>query len=100
MHTNAGDASTPGQSAELPRPGVWLTDVTLFLMALIWGINFVVIKFATTVLPIVAFNAVRVTLAAVALLVAGSIGKGPWPNRKQTLSLLALGILGNGIYQM
>jgi drug/metabolite transporter (DMT)-like permease len=100
MHTNAGDAPTPGPSAALPRPGVWLTDVTLVLMALIWGVNFVVIKFATTVLPIVAFNAVRVSLAAVALLIAAVAGRGPWPTRRQTLSLIGLGVLGNGIYQM
>src|SRR3954471_4766964 len=100
MHTNAGNAPAPGPSARLPRPGVWLTDVTLVIMALIWGVNFVVIKFATSVLPIVAFNAVRVSLAAVALVIAGALRKGPWPGRKQSLSLLALGILGNGIYQM
>jgi drug/metabolite transporter (DMT)-like permease len=100
MHSNAGNAPAPGPSAELPRPGVWLTDMTLVLMALIWGVNFVVIKFATHVLPIVAFNAVRVSLAAVALVIAGSLTGGPWPGRKQALSLLALGILGNGIYQM
>src|SRR3954468_6867395 len=100
MNSNAGDVATPGPPATAPRPGVWLTDLTLVLMALIWGINFVVIKFATSVLPIVAFNAVRVTLAAVALVVAGALRKGPWPGRRQSLSLLALGILGNGIYQM
>jgi drug/metabolite transporter (DMT)-like permease len=100
MHTNAGDVSTPGPTASSPRPGVWLTEVTLVLMALIWGVNFVVIKFATSVLPIVAFNAVRVTLAAVALTIAAFISRGPWPTRSQAISLIGLGILGNGIYQM
>src|SRR5205823_1624423 len=42
METHAGDVPAPGQSAESPRPGVWLTDVTRVLMALIWGVNFVV----------------------------------------------------------
>jgi drug/metabolite transporter (DMT)-like permease len=100
MHTNAGEVSTPGPSATSPRPGVWLTDVTLVLMALIWGVNFVVVKFATSMLPPSAFNAVRVLLAAVALTIIAAIGRSPWPNRRQTLSLLGLGVLGNGIYQM
>jgi len=100
MHTNAGGVSAPGPSATLPRPGVWLTDVTLVLMALIWGVNFVVVKFATTVLPPFAFNAVRVSIAAVALTIIASIGRSPWPNRREILALLGLGVLGNGIYQM
>lgn len=100
MHTNAGDVSTPGPSAESPRPGVWLTEVTLVLMALIWGVNFVVVKFATGLLPPLAFNAARVTLAAAALMIVAALRRTPWPGRMQTLSLLALGVLGNGIYQM
>ena len=99
MHTNAG-VSAPGPSAGSPRPGVWLTDVTLILMALIWGVNFVVLKFATGLLPPLAFNAVRVTLAAIALMIIAACGRSPWPSRSQTLSLLGLGVLGNGIYQM
>src|SRR5450759_2448069 len=100
MHTNAGGVPAPGPSTASPRPGVWLTDVTLVLMALIWGANFVVIKFAIGVLPPLAFNAVRVTLAATVLMLIAAIGRSPWPNRRQTLSLLGLGVLGNGIYQM
>lgn len=100
MHTNVGGVPAPGPSAETPRPGVWLTDVTLLLMALIWGVNFVVLKFATGVLPPLAFNAVRVTLAATALMLIAAVGRSPWPNRRQTLALVGLGVLGNGIYQM
>jgi drug/metabolite transporter (DMT)-like permease len=100
MHTNAGGVPAPGPSTTSPRQGVWLTDVTLVLMALIWGANFVVIKFAIGVLPPLAFNAVRVTLAATVLMLIAAIGRSPWPNRRQTLSLLGLGVLGNGIYQM
>jgi len=100
MHTNAGGVPAPGPSAESPRPGVWLTEVTLVLMALIWGVNFVVVKFATTVLPAFAFNAVRVSLAAAALMVVAALRRGPWPNRRQVLLLIGLGVLGNGVYQM
>ena len=100
MEKVAGDASTPGQPAQPAGPGVWLTDASLFLMAMIWGVNFVVVKYATGVLPLLPFNAVRVTLAAVTLLLIGSLGATPWPDRKRVFALLALGVLGNGIYQM
>ena len=100
MEKFAGDTSTPGQPAQAPGSGVWLTDVSLLLMAMIWGVNFVVVKYATGVLPLLPFNAVRVTLAALILLAIGSLGSKPWPDRKRTLGLLALGVLGNGIYQM
>lgn len=96
----AGDPPTPGHSTETSGPGVWLTDVSLFLMALIWGVNFVVVKFATTVLPPLSFNAVRVALAAVTLLLIASLGKRPWPDRRRAFALMGLGVLGNGIYQV
>jgi drug/metabolite transporter (DMT)-like permease len=86
--------------APVPGRGVWLTDASLFLMALIWGVNFVVVKFATGVLPPLPFNAVRVSLAALTLVLIGALRSQPWPNRKTTLALLGLGVLGNGVYQM
>jgi drug/metabolite transporter (DMT)-like permease len=100
MNKLAGDASTPGHPAVASGPGVWLTDASLFLMALIWGVNFVVVKFATGVLPPVAFNAVRVSLAAITLLAISSLGNKPWPKRRQSLILIGLGVLGNGLYQL
>lgn len=100
MEMKAGDATTPGQSTATSGPGVWLTDVSLFLMAAIWGVNFVVVKYATGVLPLLPFNAVRVTMAALILLLIASLGRTPWPDRRTIMMLLGLGVLGNGIYQM
>src|SRR3954454_15502742 len=100
MDMNAGGVAAPGSSAVTPRPGVWLTEASLLLMATIWGVNFVVVKFATNVLPPLPFNAVRVTLAAVALSLIASQGKSPWPSLRQALTLIGLGMLGNGIYQI
>jgi drug/metabolite transporter (DMT)-like permease len=100
MNTGAGDVRAPGAATATSRPGIWLTDATLFLMALIWGVNFVVVKFATGVLPPQPFNAVRVSLAAITLLAIAALGKSAWPTRKQSLALLGLGVIGNGIYQM
>jgi drug/metabolite transporter (DMT)-like permease len=100
MSELAGDSVAPGRPAHPPGPGVWLTDASLFLMALIWGTNFVVVKFATGVLPPLAFKAVRLTFAAVTLMVVGAIRPHPWPDRQRTLALLGLGVLGNGLYQV
>jgi drug/metabolite transporter (DMT)-like permease len=97
---SAGESVTPGQPAPTPGPGVWLTDASLFLMALIWGVNFVVVKFATGILPPLPFNAMRVSLAAVTLMLIAAAGSKPWPDRRRTLILLGLGVLGNGVYQM
>jgi drug/metabolite transporter (DMT)-like permease len=100
MSEHAGDTTAPGRPMTSSGPGVWLVDASLFLMALIWGVNFVVVKFATGVLPPLAFNAVRVTLAAVTLMIIAAVRPKPWPDRRLALTLMALGVLGNGIYQV
>src|SRR3954471_13745114 len=100
MSELAGETTTPGLPTAPSGPGVWLVDASLFLMAAIWGVNFVVVKFATGVLPPLPFNAVRVSLAAVTLMIIGSLRRTRWPDRKSALALLGLGVLGNGIYQM
>ncbi len=82
------------------RPGFTGTDLMLLGMALIWGVNFSVVKHATDVMHPLAFNGVRVALAAVALLAISSVLRSPAPSRRDTLTLLALGVLGNGLYQL
>ena len=91
---------TPGYASPTARPGAWLTDMLLVLMAVIWGVNFSVVKFATTVMSPLAFNSMRVAIAAVVLLVLGASIQRAWPSRRDTLILLALGVLGNGLYQL
>ena len=72
----------------------------MVLMALIWGVNYSVIKFGTTIVQATAYNAVRVALGTVVLLIVARAVGGPAPSRRDTLALLALGALGNGIYQI
>jgi drug/metabolite transporter (DMT)-like permease len=73
-------------------------------MALIWGINFPVIKASLAWIPPLAFNALRFPLASLTVLVILRAGipagdhlprprAGDWPR------LIALGILGNLVYQ-
>jgi len=76
------------------------TDLLLLLMALIWGVNFSIVKFGTTVFSPLAFTGLRVILAAIVLLGISAARNRPWPNRKDILGLMVLGMLGNGLYQI
>ena len=78
---------------------VWLTELMLLAMATIWGVNFSVVKFATGVLPPATFNALRVGVAAVTLLLIAIVARSEWPPRGVVLRLMALGVLGHGLYQ-
>jgi drug/metabolite transporter (DMT)-like permease len=82
------------------RRSVALAEVAVLLMALIWGINYSVIKYGMTFVAPMAYNSVRVIIAAVTLLIIARTFGGPWPARRDVLLLLGLGILGNGIYQV
>lgn len=82
------------------RPAFGVTDVLLFMMAVIWGINFVVVKYATNVFNPVAFTGLRVGTAALfLLLVALARGRFALP-RRDVLGLLMAGVIGNGLYQL
>jgi len=89
----------PGPVSSNARPGVWLTDASLVLMALIWGVNFSVVKYGTSLVDPRAYNAMRVGLAAVTLVIIVAVGRLPLPSKRDSLRLLGLGFLGNGIYQ-
>jgi drug/metabolite transporter (DMT)-like permease len=80
--------------------GFGKTDGLLFLMALIWGVNFSIVKFATEVMQPLAFTGLRVILAAVVLLAFAFARSARLPSKRDLLSLITLGMLGNGIYQL
>lgn len=69
-------------------------------MALIWGVNFSVVKYATQQMTPLAFTGIRVVLAAIVLLAVVRARGHHLPKRRDVLSLLALGMLGNGFYQI
>lgn len=69
-------------------------------MALIWGVNFPVIKTALPEIPALAFNALRFPLAAlgIAVLVFAS-GRFRLPEREDLPAILVLGLIANVGYQ-
>lgn len=72
----------------------------LLLMATIWGINYISVKFATEQMPPLAFNGARIGIASVVLMIVAFAVRGAWPDRRTTIALLLLGALGNGLYQV
>ena len=69
-------------------------------MATIWAVNFSVIKYATQVLSPLAFTGLRVTIAASLLLAIAFAQRRPRPSWRDIMSLIMLGVIGNGIYQI
>lgn len=101
-HTPDAPARTPFQAvrADVAPAGLTLTDVLLLVMALVWGGNYIVVKYGTQVLAPLAFNSSRIILATVVLWSAVLLRRTAMPARRDLLGLLALGVLGNGIYQI
>lgn len=89
----------PGRTERAPT-GLSVTDLMLLGMALVWGLNFIVVKFATGIFAPLAFNSARILLA-VAVLWAIFLGRRiPLPSQRDMLRMLLLGMLGNGLYQI
>lgn len=77
-----------------------ITDVMLLTMATIWGINFTVVKYATSMITPMAFTGLRVGICAVVLVALILWQRKPLPPTRDILVLLVLGIIGNGLYQL
>ena len=83
-----------------PRSGAWVTDLLLLVMALIWGINFSVVKYGTGVMPPLTFSALRMLLATVVLVTLAFVLRAHRPARRDIIRLALLGLLGHGLYQL
>jgi drug/metabolite transporter (DMT)-like permease len=100
MVSIAREASGAAEKVSAARPRFGPTDLMMLAVAGIWGANFTVIKYATRVLTPLAFNGVRVALAALALTGIALLRRGPWPSPRELATLLAIGVVGNGLYQV
>ena len=99
--TIQGAVAAPGRADAGSRPGVLLTEALLLSMAVIWGVNFSVVKYGVGQIPPLAYNGLRVAVAAAALLVVAALAvRAPWPGRRDVVRLLGLGVLGNCVYQI
>lgn len=76
------------------------TEIGLVVLAIIWGINFPLIKVALEVVPPLAFNALRFPLAALALFALVRLFKGSLRiAREDVPRVILLGLLGHLVYQ-
>jgi drug/metabolite transporter (DMT)-like permease len=76
------------------------TEAGLLALAVIWGVNFSVVKAVLVFLDPLALNALRFSIAAAALwLVMRKLG-GRGVDPEDRLRLLLLGLLGNVVYQL
>lgn len=91
--------ATAGRHADAAPSGFTVTDFFLLCMALIWGVNYAVVKFGAAQIDPLVFNSARVVLAAVVLVGIVTVGAQSWPRGRTLGALLALGVLGNGLYQ-
>ena len=82
------------------RRQVLVTDAMLVAMALIWAVNYSVLKFGTRMIPPLAYNGVRIPAAAMLQFgIARAMNLGSIA-RQDAMRLIILGMLGNGIYQV
>jgi drug/metabolite transporter (DMT)-like permease len=72
----------------------------MLAVACIWGANFTFVKYGTRILPPLAFNGVRVALAALALVTIALLRPTQRPAARELMTLFAIGMLGNGVYQL
>ena len=85
----------------MPNPrGFTKYDVEMLVVALIWGGNFSVSKFAMGQIGPLSFSAIRFALASVLLLlIARQSGVMRALPRRTLWALVGLGVLGNTLYQ-
>ncbi len=69
-------------------------------MAVIWGVNYSAVKYGSLALTPLAFTWLRVFTAMLTLMTVAAIQRNRWPARRDVLWLMALGVLGNGFYQL
>ncbi len=83
------------------RPPTLLVDLGLVGVALIWGLNFTVVKAALQEIEPLAFNALRFPCAAITLwtLIRGT-GRQLWPRARDWKMVLLLGLVGHVGFQM
>jgi drug/metabolite transporter (DMT)-like permease len=87
-----------------------MLDILLLLMIVIWGSNFSVVKYALRDFPEIPFNALRLIIASAVFLVAIAIVRSraaaglrpadPPITAREWRSLVMLGIVGTGLYQL
>ncbi|HEY7896573.1 MAG TPA: DMT family transporter [Gemmatimonadaceae bacterium] len=103
MTTVLDTAMAPDRADPPVRSGVSRTDLWLLLTTTIWGANYAVVKYGTNHMDALAFNGARILMATLAFGVLAAVQRrrpgARRVSRRDALTLLALGVLGNCVYQ-
>ena len=103
MTTVLDTAMAPDRAEPAVRSGVSITDLWLLLTTAIWGANYSVVKYGTDHMDALAFNGARILMATLAFGVLAAVQRrrpgARRVSRRDALVLLALGVLGNCVYQ-
>ncbi len=76
------------------------TEIALIAMAVIWGVNFSVMKYGTQVLEPLAFNALRMSIGCLVLFGVAYARPGRRVSPADRNKLMLLGVLGHCVYQI
>lgn len=76
------------------------TEIALVVMAVIWGVNFSVVKYATQVMEPLAYNSLRMMLGCAVLLTIAYLRPGRHADAADRRRLMLLGVLGHCVYQI
>ena len=87
-------------SLTVRRRQVLATDAMLVAMALIWAVNYSVLKYGTRLMHPLAYNGVRIPAAALLQFGIAGAMRLPTVPRKDAFRLILLGMLVNGVYQV
>lgn len=77
-----------------------MTELSLVFMAVIWGVNFSVVKYGTQVMEPLAYNALRMSLGCAVLLALTAWRPATRVTSSDRWRLMALGVLGHCVYQI
>ncbi|MBI1809712.1 MAG: DMT family transporter [Gemmatimonadetes bacterium] len=90
---------TQSPPAGFTRREVLVTEALLLVTVMIWGVNFSALKYGTQHLAPLAYNGVRMTVGAIALLAVTLRSNERRPSTGDIVRLMLLGVLGHGLYQ-
>lgn len=96
-----GAPAAPGVGPEVDPRERRRTELGLLLMVVLWAVNFSVVKVALERMDPLGFNALRFPLASLALwLILRHRGPIRLPPRRDVAKIVALGVVGNVVYQL
>ena len=100
-NNNAGTTALHPRPRPAPGCNAWTIDAGLVLVAVIWGINFPLVKIALREMEPLVVNAIRYPLAALTVtLLLRMQGRRLMPRRRHWPRVLFLALVGHVIYQV